>query len=185
MTVRLISVPAAVLAEEVVLRHLRISEDQACPQDCEDVMRMLSAAQAYVSKTCRMAVGAATYRLTLPALTGAIELPMPPVTAITEVRYRDPDGAAQIMDSADYYIDATTDMPTLKAVTSWPSTDSRPVEIDFEAGDATVDPDVEAYLLLHVGTQYESRQGAMEKPPQLSEWAEHLLDKHIRRLVLE
>ncbi len=185
MSVRLISGPAAVLTEERVLQHLRITADQACPEVCEEVMRMLASAQVHVAKTCRMAVGASTYRLTLPAFTTEIELPMPPVGSITEVRYRDVDGTPLVVDSADYYIDATTEPPTLKAVASWPATDSRPVEIDYEAGVATVDPDVEAYLLLHVGTQFESRQGAMEKPPQLSEWAEHLLDANIRRLVLE
>lgn len=120
---------------------------------------------------------------TFPA--GAIKLGMPPVTAITSVKYIDTAGAEQTYTSAGYTLDAVNLPGYLHpsvAYPDWPSTQLgavNAVRVRFTCGYTTVPANIKTWMLLRIGTLYEHRQEVLagvslaELP---SAYTERLLD---------
>lgn len=108
-----------------------------------------------------------TWRLAMDSFeTSQIEIPMWPVKSISAVKYIDPDGTEQTLDSANYRLDATRDPAIVEPVYGqyWPSTraQSGAVTIEFvvgEAADAISDDLVRALMQL-VAHWYEHRETA-------------------------
>lgn len=109
-----------------------------------------------------------TWTLTLDRLAGEITLPGWPVSGVSEVRYTDPDGAAQVLDPAEYRVVAGVDpVKVLPAAgRSWPAVQAGPgvVEIDYTLGQAAagdVDPGLITALALLAGHYYENREATL------------------------
>jgi uncharacterized phiE125 gp8 family phage protein len=89
-----------------------------------------------------------------PACGESFDLPLPPVTSITSIKYTDVDGAEQTMDSGDYALSAYGDSRTVSLAygASWPSTQCVPnaVRVRFITGYSTCPKAVKAALLLHI-----------------------------------
>ncbi|MFW2541528.1 head-tail connector protein [Primorskyibacter sp. 2E107] len=115
-----------------------------------------------------------------------LRLPFPRVSAITEIRYTDPDGAAQVVPSSDYLLtrDGRGAVVVLLSGKSWPSVIDRPdaVDLRFVAGFADVasvpDDIVEAAKQL-IGFYFEHR-GA-EPTAGVAEDAARCVDDLTRR----
>lgn len=90
-----------------------------------------------------------------------IRLPYGPATAITSIKYVDPDGAEQTVSSADYVL--TNDgLVDLAYNASWPNLrgDAEGVRIRYTAGFATLPPAILSAILLMVGDLYAFRETA-------------------------
>jgi uncharacterized phiE125 gp8 family phage protein len=97
-----------------------------------------------------------------PRCRESIWLPMPPVTAITSIKYTDPVGDEQTLDSGGYTLGTYGDMRevTLTYGNNWPSTRCEPnaVRIRFECGYGAEEgpplPHVlKSAMLLHIETE--------------------------------
>ena len=109
-----------------------------------------------------------TLRLTrprFPGSCGAIELPDGPVASVTEIGYRDLDGADQVVPAEDYIAVLDAVVPWVEPVSgvSWPATELHPqaVRVTYVAGygDADAVPrDIRQAILLLVGQFAEFRE---------------------------
>lgn len=166
MTLLLITHPAAepvTLAEAKT--HLRVD---TASDDALITMLIQSAREQAEHLTGRAFITQTWERVLQAFPDGAITLGMPPVAAITSVKYLDDSGAEQTYTSAGYTLDAVT-MPGYLypsiAYPQWPSTQPgavNAVRVRFTCGygatAAAVPANVRNWLLLRVGTLYEHRQ---------------------------
>lgn len=98
---------------------------------------------------------------------GSIELPYPPVIAVSSIKYDDTDGAEQTVDTSIYRtVGIGTYRPRVLLAynKSWPTArwDAEAVRIKYTAGYGAAGSDVPAPIrqavLLHVGTLYAQRE---------------------------
>jgi uncharacterized phiE125 gp8 family phage protein len=120
----------------------------------EDVL--IPAAREYAEDYTGLALAEKTVLLTLDEFpVGGIVLKAPPLGSVETVKYIDPDGALQTMDSLDYYIDTTQVPPWILPAygTAWPDTQAtaNAVQITYECGYAAEDIPARAKLaMLHL-----------------------------------
>jgi uncharacterized phiE125 gp8 family phage protein len=95
-----------------------------------------------------------------------IELPRPPLTSVTSVKYKDKEGNETTWDSANYLagVDSIPGVLALAWDATWPSIDLYPVEpirIRYVAGfanAAAVPQSLKQAMLLLIGHWYENRE---------------------------
>lgn len=100
----------------------------------------------------------------------AIEIPKPPLIAVTQFAYDDTAGDEQILDPTAYFVDNASEPGWVVPAgsTSWPSTINaiNSVRIRFRAGyqtadspaDTAVPEDIKAAMKLLIGNMYEHRE---------------------------
>jgi uncharacterized phiE125 gp8 family phage protein len=97
-----------------------------------------------------------------PSCRGEIELPMPPVTAITSIKYTDQGGIEQTMDASLYSLSTYGDSRRVAPVygQEWPLTQciGDAVRVRFTTGYTALPKAVKAAMLLLIGHLYENRQ---------------------------
>jgi uncharacterized phiE125 gp8 family phage protein len=104
-----------------------------------------------------------TWDYRLDAFPAEIKVPLPTLQTVTSVKYFDPDGVEQTMDSADYIVAGQRIVP---GDDGWPDIDTeRPyaVTVRFVAGyglAADVPAAIKAAILLYVGDAYANREAA-------------------------
>lgn len=91
---------------------------------------------------------------------GCITIPLGPVTAIAEVRYRDASGTWQTVAPADYEVSLGEVSAELRAPAGWPGTGDwlDAVEVEFAAGDGCPDA-VRVAIMFMVAAIFDGRQG--------------------------
>jgi len=101
-----------------------------------------------------------------------IRIPLPPLQAVSSIKYYGTDNTAATMDTADYFVDTKSEpgRVSLAYGKTWPTTTLRPVNgvvVEFEAGygDAASDVPkrVKQAMLLLIGHLYERREQSTEK----------------------
>lgn len=95
-----------------------------------------------------------------------IRVPLPPLQSVTSIKYIDPDGAEQTLDTGAYVVEPAAEPGIVEPVSSWPSTKSRvgAVRIRFVAGytsAALVPSGIRSFLLLLIGALYENREASI------------------------
>lgn len=125
-------------------------------------MLVRAACQAAANFT-RMAIGAASWRLTLDAFADPIQLPVWPVLSIGAITYTDPAEAVQTVASESWVLDTLT-RPAEISLTDdavWPETLAAAgvVRVDFTAGHTsnTLDDVVRVAILGAVAQWYDDR----------------------------
>lgn len=121
-----------------------------------------------------------------PACGGHVELHMPRVISVTQVKYVAPDGATPTLDPAAYELEPTAEPGLLLPAhgTSWPATRVRPgaVQIQYTAGyGATADKipaPIVQWIKLALTDLYENRARSAERPALPQEFADGLLDTY-------
>lgn len=121
----------------------------------------------------------------------AIELPRAPVIAISSVKYIDPAGVQQTMDSALYALDKDSAPGWLLPAydTAWPDLreTANAVRVRYTAGFGTAATDVpqalRMWIALHAAAAYQSREATSEKPLSVNPALAGLLDPY-RLLVV-
>lgn len=101
----------------------------------------------------------------MPA-TRVFDLSMPPVSAVTSVKYLDTDGNYQTWASTNYTADLFSNRVVVKASVSLPTTselNERPNvwKVTYTAGNATalaVDGNIKTAMLLQIAMMYENRE---------------------------
>jgi uncharacterized phiE125 gp8 family phage protein len=142
--------------------HLRleIGEDEylsglitAARRHCESFQ-----GRAYVTQTCDL------YLNEFPA--GCLKVPLPPLQAVTFIKFKDSAGFIQTLDPSEYIVDTFSE-PGLICPgygKSWPATypEINSVQIRFVAGygsAANVPQEIKQAILLKVADLYEHRGG--------------------------
>lgn len=163
MAVSLLIPPAV---EPVTLQeakdHLRLDTD------AHDAMLQvqIQAAREHVEMFTRRQLVTATYLLTMPVFAPVILLPFPPLHAVMQVQYRDPQGVLTVLPPEAYTVETQTE-PGRLYVTTIPAYGAAldAVQVTFEAGYGVSGADVPARarqaILLLVGDFYEHAEGQM------------------------
>ena len=135
MSLRLITAPASTpvsLAEAKA--WLRV--DDAAENDL--ITALIAAATGMIEQITGLAIMEQTWELVLDSFADSILLPKGPVSAITWVKYIDPDSVEQTLGASNYALDAVSDPQWLvrAADASWPAIASgiNNVTIRFTAG---------------------------------------------------
>ena len=109
-----------------------------------------------------------TWQKTLDVFPGAIELPYPPATSVTSIKYLDSAGVQQTLAATEYTLDELSEpgwiVPAYNV--TWPDTYAtiNAVEVVYVAGyanAAAVPQSIKQWILLHVGHLYENREATM------------------------
>lgn len=136
------------------------------PNDDATIQNYLDAAVDYYQDVTGRQLITATWRLDLPGFPACIELPMPPLIAVSSITYLDDEGTTQTLSTDQYVVDAVN-MPgrILPASgVSWPSTYEQwnAVRVTYTAGYGAATTDVPAKdrqaILWFVGHQFENRE---------------------------
>jgi uncharacterized phiE125 gp8 family phage protein len=159
--------------------HLR-----ATSSDEDDLIQsLLDAATEMVSERTGLVLGAETWVWKMRVVSGAVDLPKTPVTAITAMTYFDAAGTSQTDTPGNYRLLADPERPNLRPAPgfSWPATEVRDdaMTITFTAGLAICPPALRTAILMLVAHWFHNRSavtdGAMAEVPQS---ASALIDLH-------
>jgi uncharacterized phiE125 gp8 family phage protein len=152
-----------VTVEEVKV-HSRIDTDV----DDAYIAGLIKVARGYVEDTTGLQIVTGTWKMYLDRFScSPVELPKSPLVSVSAVKYMDPDGVQQTVDSSIYTVD-TDSMPGrvyLAYGQSWPSIQCirKAVEFDFSAGygNPTDAPEgLQHAILMLVAHWYENRENA-------------------------
>lgn len=142
--------------------HLRVDSND------EDVhiAGLITAAREQAESNTRRALITQTWRLTLDAFPGIIELPRPRLQAVTSVQYVDTGGVMQTLDASAYQVAGTSEPARILPAygRNWPATRHQleAVSITYTAGYGNAGADVPAsirqWMLLYIGALYENRE---------------------------
>jgi uncharacterized phiE125 gp8 family phage protein len=156
------------LTVEEVKLHLRIDHD------AEDswVGQSITAARQYIEDMAARQMVTATRKLILDYFTCEVELPRPPLLAVTGITYVDTDGATQTLSTDVYTVD-TDSVPGrvyLAYDQSWPDTRcvQKAVEITYTCGygdPCDVPRGLKSAMKLLIGTWYENRESVAYGQP--------------------
>jgi len=136
--------------------------------DDDLINSLIAAATDYVSApngAINKSLVTESWALTMPSVSGDIDLPITPVQSITTIQYWDTDNATQTLTVSDFTLTSDEDCATLSPNTgiTWPSTYVRDdaVTITFSTGFGDAGSDVPAAIrqaiILIVSHWYESR----------------------------
>lgn len=138
------------------------------PEQGAHVLALIAAATEQVETYTGRALINRTLAYTLDAFPcGLLELPRPPLSSISEIRYLDENGDQQILDDALYRVSTTREPGVVEPAygESWPATRAviDAVEIEYVAGYGAAAADVPAVLrqalVMMVGEWLEFREG--------------------------
>lgn len=147
----------------------------AARMDCEDRIR-----QTLITTGWTLALDA------FPGEYSCIELPMPPLVAVTAVQYIDATGTLQSLDwAATTAVDFIGQPARLVPLQPWPATSPlRPnaVQITYTAGHGPAAADVPMplvqWMLLAIGDLYANRERSADRPKVPQGFADSLLDPY-------
>lgn len=138
--------------------------------DADDTLigSLIEAATKYVESQSERALVTRTYRLSIQSApkSGTLELPMPNLQEVTDIKYTDTDGVEQTWSSGDYQVDTASEPGRVLPMPgeSWPTVKAgivNPYRITYTAGygnAAAVDPRAKQAILLIVGHWYQNRE---------------------------
>jgi uncharacterized phiE125 gp8 family phage protein len=162
------TVAAAVLP--VTLAELRLDRRIADDDVTDDALlaALLRSATEMAEQWLGRALIDQTWRLTLDRFGSAIDLPKPPLIAVTEIVYTDTTGAAQVLDPAIYRVIGAAGWGPGRVVEAWgetwPATRTEPeaVRVTYRAGYGgswnDVPEGIRLAILRLAGTLYEHRE---------------------------
>lgn len=160
--------------------HSRIGVDT---DDALIAMYITSARQLAEQKTGR-SLAPRTMARYYDEFPDSIELPKGPITSVDSLKYLNTIGVLTTLSSALYSLDATQLSSWIVPAygTTWPSTLTTPnaVQIQYQVGysSVTIPASIKAWILLMVGTLYENRESASERPVADNPFADALLARY-------
>jgi uncharacterized phiE125 gp8 family phage protein len=167
MSLKLFTPPASEpVSPSEAKAHLRVdgSADDAL------ITALIVAARQAAENITGRALVTQTWDLYLDAFDPTIELPMPPLQAVTSISYTDTDGTVGTLAEAAYKVDTVSEPGRLIPAygTEWPATraDVNVIMIRFTAGygaAAAVPQPIKQWMLLKIGELYENREASAER----------------------
>ena len=172
------TVEPVTLAEAKLHSRIGISDDDALL-----AVYITSARQLAEQKTGR-SLAPRTLARYYDEFPDSIELLKGPITSIDFLKYINEAGTLTTLSGAAYSLDATQLSPWLVPAygTEWPSTRTTPnaVQVQYQVGysSVTIPASIKAWILLMVGTLYENRESASERPVADNFFADALLARY-------
>ena len=163
--------PADLLPLDVAKAYLRVDSDDEDDEITDMVRGVVGLLDGYDGRLGR-AIVTQTWALYLPCFPARrrLRLPLPPLQSVTSIVFRDPDGAEQTVDPADYIV-LNGPMNAVEWRTGFavPATEAHPraVTITFVAGYGDVADAPKAIVRaakLLLGWAYENREGEAPEP---------------------
>lgn len=176
MTTRLIEPPAALA---VSIEDARVAARANATELDSEIEIQVRAITAVAEHLMQRSIINRTYRVTLDTFPDAIQLPMPPVSSVTSVKYFDANGVEQTLDPAEYFVDNASEPGRIFPAPgeTWPNTAAdrkNAVNVVVVCGygqdDTTTPDEVKGYILAKVW-EYFAPAGTPK-----SEHLERLLD---------
>lgn len=145
--------------------HLRIELDDTGQDD--SVSFLIRAATAHAQQITGRALVTQSWALLLDGFpAGALRIPLAPLQSVEAITYTDSDGAEQIIDAADYRVNASGLLGHIAPAYGlcWPATraQSMAVSVAFTAGYSAVPDDITAALLLLIGHLDQHREAVVQ-----------------------
>jgi len=138
--------------------HLRLAPDEG---DDLEIMGFISASRRRAEDYCNRAFVSASWAVLfdgdLPVGDAILSVPMPDVSDVTSVKYRDLDGVVQTWASSAYSFDG--ERKELRPVDAWP--DGTQLRVEVVAGSSnpySVPAPVKSAILNYIGEAYDNRQ---------------------------
>lgn len=147
---------------DVAKEHLRVTNTD------EDsyILELITVARSYVENEIGETLHRATYNYYLDLFpSDDIEVPLPPLTSVTHVKYYDTDNSLQtLVADTDYRVDANSIPGVIEVIDSWPATFDRTaaVQIQFIGGEndyLQIDKNTLHNIKLKLAMLYDDRQG--------------------------
>ena len=133
----------------------------------------IKAAREYAEKVQNRALISQTWELVLDDWPSGsvIEVPLPPLSSVASIKYKDSAGTETTWAATNYIVDTDSFLGRIVLADgiSWPSTTLYPaggIRIQFVAGYTTVPEVVRSAILLLVGHLYENREAGTERALQ-------------------
>lgn len=166
--------------------HLRLTD----ATDDAMVTAMIGAATEAAEHLTGRALMAQTWEITLDAFPSALELNRIPVASIVSIQYADVAGVMQTLTPTAYALDNADGFGPAFVVpsygTDWPVTRDQinAVKVQYIAGyldAASVPQSIKSWILLNVGSQYDSRESeVVERGSAITlGFADRLLDRFV------
>lgn len=163
MTVRLISTTTepVTLAEAKATAVIVTSDDDSMISNI-----LIPAARRAAEQETGRSLALSTWEVWLDAFPDEIELPYPPILAISEVTYVDPNGVTQTLSPSAYSLDARSEPGWLLPAfgTAWPATKeiANAVKVRYTAGyGADCPAEVKLWILAQVHHFYDNRSAVL------------------------
>jgi uncharacterized phiE125 gp8 family phage protein len=145
--------------------HLRVTSTQ----EDADIISKLAEAQGAVEDLLGRALSSQGFRLSLDAFpSDYIELPRPPLIAISSVKYYDENDALQTLASSGYVLDSDAEPARIyPSDDGWPTTSTTvhpAVLVEYTCGHTTTrpaEPQVVSVVKLLLGYAYENREAVI------------------------
>ena len=154
--------PTAEIFDVAVMRsHLSIMGDE----HDETIYLQMRAARQYAENYLQKALVQRTYRADLWGFSDVMELPMPPLSSVSNIKYYNTDSPQTLttLDSSVYGVDVGRGQIYRNHGESWPAVSIRhdAVQITFVTGytSGNTPPSVDAAVKLIVGDLFENREG--------------------------
>jgi len=160
--------------------HLRVDSTT------EDALitRLITAAREECEQQIDRSIPTQTLQLVIDAFpAGAITLPRGPVTSVSFVQFKNQSGVLQTMSASGYILDDNDVQASLRLPYGgiWPVTllEANAVQIQYVAGwAANVCPSsLKQWILLRVGTLFETREADGDRPAMESPFAQRIIDR--------
>lgn len=150
--------------------HCRSIDDTA---ENATLTALIIAAREYCEMYTRRALAPQTIELYLDYFPAVIKLPMPPITSVTSIAYKDYLGTETTIAAMDYIVDTVNGCINQAYGKSWPSFTpyvSNPIKITYVTGYVTAPKSIKQAMLLLIGHWYENRSatGEVRKPIEFS-----------------
>lgn len=153
--------PMSVDEAKLHLRETSSSQDSL-------ILSLITAARQYAETFTRRAIPKQSWRLSLDSFPadGRIRIPMPPLLAVSSVKYTDSAGAEQTLDPSKYLVDLASLPGKIDRAYGviWPITRCQPnaVRIEFDCGysdsPAGIPEGLKSAMKLLIGSWYENRE---------------------------
>jgi uncharacterized phiE125 gp8 family phage protein len=145
--------------------HLRLTDDTT---EDDLLYGLITAARVYCEKYTRRAFTARTLELLLKEFPSdcEIDLPCPPLTSVTSVKYKNSSGIESTLSTADYIVDSDGDIGKVvlaygKAWPSFTAYPSNPIRVRFITGYSMLPQPLKQSMLLLIGHWYENREASL------------------------
>lgn len=137
--------------------HCRSIDDTA---ENATLTELIIAAREYCEQYTRRALAPQTIELYLDYFPYEIKLPMPPITSVTSITYKDYLGTETTVSASNYVVDTVKGCINQAYGKTFPSFTpyiSNPIKVTYVAGYVTTPKTVKQAMLLLIGHWYENR----------------------------
>lgn len=146
------------------------------------VTAWIEAITEYTEHYLGRALVSQTWEVTLDGFPDAIELPNPPILAVSYLKYYDTNGVLQTLATSDYVVDSVSEPGYVvpAAGTEWPDTDAESINTvicRYTCGYSTIPSAIKMYIMAKIAEQFDPATRP-EKDTVQASFLDRLLDRY-------